>query len=75
MRENKLKWVPYCTFWENLQSNIVLKKINVSKTDLNDWVLEKLCIYLENSQITLLDLDLSRNQITDVGLSLLGTAL
>ena len=61
MRENKLKWVPYCTFWENLRLNSTLKKINVSKTDLSDRVLEKICLLLDNPNISLVDLDLSRN--------------
>lgn len=61
MRENKLKWMPYCTFWENLKYNTTLKKINVSKTDLSDRVLEKLCPILENPQLSLVELDLSRN--------------
>ncbi len=61
MRENKLKWVPYCSFWENLRPNTTLKKINVSKTDLSDRVLEKLCCLLENPSIILIELDLSRN--------------
>jgi hypothetical protein len=61
MRENRLKWIPYCQFCDNIKPNITLKKINVSKTDLSDRVLEKLCILLENPAITLVDLDLSRN--------------
>jgi len=61
MRENRLKWVPYCNFWDNLKPNVTLRKINVSKTDLTDRVLEKLCVLLENPNISLVDLDLSRN--------------
>jgi hypothetical protein len=61
MRENKLKWVPYCTFWENLRPNTTLKKINVNKTDLSDRVLEKLCFLLENPNLSLVELDLGRN--------------
>lgn len=68
MRENKLKWVPYANFWENIQNNTSLLKINVSKTDLSDRVLEKLCLYLQNPNVKLMDLDLSRNSITDLGL-------
>ena len=75
MRENKLKWVPYCNFWENLRSNTTLKKINVSKTDLSDRVLEKLCLLLDYPNISLVELDLSRNQISDVGLAQLGNSL
>jgi len=61
MRENKLKWVPYSNFWENMKGNTSLQKINVSKTDLSDRVLEKMCSYLINPDLTLIDLDLSRN--------------
>jgi Ran GTPase-activating protein (RanGAP) involved in mRNA processing and transport len=75
MRENKLKWVPYACFWENIQSNTSLLKINVSKTDLSDRVLEKLCLYLQNPNIKLADLDLSRNSITDLGLQNLAETL
>lgn len=43
MRENKLKWVPYSAFWDNMKRNTSLMKINLSKTDLSDRVLEKMC--------------------------------
>lgn len=75
LRENKLKWVPYCNFWENLKGNVSLQKINLAKTDLTDRVLEKLSSYLNNSSIRLVDLDLSRNQLTDLGLNNLSEAL
>lgn len=75
MRENKLKWVPYCNFWDNLKSNSSLKKINVSKTDLSDRVLEKLILMLDQPYIQLIELDLSRNQITDLGLAHLSHSL
>jgi len=68
MRENKLKWNPYSSFWENMKGNKSLQKINVSKTDLTDRVLEKLCYFLVEPGTKLVDLDLSRNQITDVAL-------
>jgi hypothetical protein len=48
MRENKLKWVPYANFWDNMKNNTSLQKINISKTDLSDRVLEKLSMYLLN---------------------------
>lgn len=51
MRDNKLKWVPYSNFWENIKMNTSLTKINISKTDLSDRVLEKLCIYLTNPHV------------------------
>ena len=75
MRENKLKWVPYGNFWDNIKGNSSLQKINVSKTDLSDRVLEKMCHYLLNPELKLIDLDLSRNLITDVGLTNLSEAL
>lgn len=75
MRENKLKWVPYASFWENMKNNTSLQKINVSKTDLSDRVLEKLSNYLVNPSLRLVDLDISRNQITDLGLQNLAEAL
>ena len=46
MRENKLKWTPYSNLWENMKGNCSLLKINISKTDLTDRVLEKMCVYL-----------------------------
>lgn len=75
IRENKLKWVPYSNFWDNIKGNSSLQKINVSKTDLSDRVLEKMCQYLLNPELKLVDLDLSRNLITDTGLSNLSDAL
>jgi hypothetical protein len=24
MRENRIKWIPYCNFWENMKSNVSL---------------------------------------------------
>ena len=67
MRENKLKWIPYSSFWENMKNNTSLMKINLSKTDLSDRVMEKMCVYLSNPAIKLVDIDLSRNAITDLG--------
>ena len=75
MRENRMKWVPYAQFWENIKLNTSLLKINVSKTELSDRVVEKLVLYLANSECRLADLDLSRNTITDHGLVLIGNAL
>lgn len=75
MRENKLKWVPYASFWDNIKGNTSLQKINVSKTDLSDRVLEKMCTYLISPELRLIDLDLSRNAITDVGLQNLSESL
>lgn len=46
MRENKIKSVPYCSFWKNIKDNRSLLKISVAKTELNDRVIEKMSIYL-----------------------------
>jgi len=48
MRENKIKWVPYSNFWENLKNNSSLLKINLSKTELSDRVVENMCNYISN---------------------------
>ena len=61
MRENKLKWSPYSNFWDNVRGNTSLQKINVSKTDISDRVIEKMCLYLVEEGLKLVDLDLSRN--------------
>lgn len=61
LRDNKLKWAPYSAFWDNVRGNTSLQKINVSKTDLTDRVLEKMCLYLLDEGLKLVDLDLSRN--------------
>lgn len=46
MRENKLKWQNYCGFWENMRGNTSLLKINVSKTDLSDKILDKMTMII-----------------------------
>lgn len=75
MRENRLKWMPYAAFWQSIKANTTLKKINVSKTELNDRVLDPLCSMICNPAIQLVDLDLSRNLISDAGLTAFGNAL
>jgi Ran GTPase-activating protein (RanGAP) involved in mRNA processing and transport len=75
MRENKIKISTYCNFWDNLKPNSALLKINVSKTELSDKILEHLCGYLQSGACSLIDLDVSRNNITDAGLSLLAVAM
>ncbi len=75
MRENKLKWQNYCGFWENTRGNTSLLKINVSKTDLSDKILVKMTLIIREEGVRLMDLDLSRNLITDVGLATLADAL
>ena len=46
MRENKLKWQNYCGFWDNMRGNTSLLKINVSKTDLSDKILDKMTLII-----------------------------
>lgn len=75
MRDNKLKWVPFQNFWSNIMPNKTLQKINLQKTDLSDRVVEKLCKYIEQPDIALADLDMSKNQITDAGLQALSASL
>jgi hypothetical protein len=53
MRENRLKWIPYAAFYESIKTNTSIKKINVSKTELNDRVLEPLCSLLRNPGVVL----------------------
>lgn len=44
MRENKIKWVQYCNFWNLILTNTTLLKMNLQKTDLSDRVVEKMGI-------------------------------
>lgn len=55
--------------------NRTLQKLNLQKTDMSDRVVEKLTKYIEQEEIQLADLDLSKNAITDAGIKLLATAL
>ena len=47
MRENKIKWVHYCNFWNLILTNTTLLKMNLQKTDLSDRVVEKMGKYLD----------------------------
>jgi len=49
--------------------------MNLQKTDLSDRVVEKMGKYLEQPGIALVDLDISKNQITDAGLKTLSASL
>ena len=71
MRETKIKWQNYCKFWESMSDNAHLKKISVAKTDLTDRVVESMCTFLKSPDMQVIDLDLSRNLITDEGLATL----
>jgi Ran GTPase-activating protein (RanGAP) involved in mRNA processing and transport len=75
MRENKIKWVHYCNFWNLILTNTTLLKMNLQKTDLSDRVVEKMGKYLEQPNVSLVDLDISKNQITDAGLKTLCASL
>lgn len=75
LREARIKWFSYQKFWDNLKGNKTIRKISVSKTDMTDRVLESAVNYFcaETSQIV--DLDLSRNLISDTGLTAFSQAL
>jgi len=75
LKDNKIKWVPYQNFWESMLTNKTLLKINLSKTDMSDRVVEKMCEYICQEDITLVDLDISKNHVSDAGLSILSRAL
>jgi hypothetical protein len=75
MRGNKIRNAPYSNFWTILRKNTHLKKINCSKTELNDKVVEKLGPCLEAPGLRLQDIDLSRNSISDVGMRALCLSL
>ena len=75
MKENKIKWTSYQKFWSSLMPNKTIQKLNLNKTDLSDRVIEKMGLYLEQQDINLLDLDLSRNFISDEGIKVLSKSL
>lgn len=68
LNENKIRHTSYIKFWEFLMGNKSIKKISVMKTEISDKTCEFIGPYLSNKWCTLIDLDLSRNLITDVGL-------
>jgi Ran GTPase-activating protein (RanGAP) involved in mRNA processing and transport len=72
---NRIRAAPFVNFWALMKDNKKLQKINVSKTDLCDKTCEKLAEYLAQSGLSLRDLDLSKNQITDHGVKILGSSL
>ena len=45
LRENKLKWNAYQNFWCAMLPNRTILKINLSKTDMSDRVVEKMALY------------------------------
>lgn len=75
LNENKIKHFSYIKFWELLRGNKSLKKISVMKTEVTDKTCESIGPYLSSKLCMLIDLDLSRNLITDVGLTTLMSSL
>ena len=75
LRDNRIKWLPYQNFWTAMLPNRSLQKVNLQRTDLTDRVVEKLAKYLEQEDIALCELDVSKNQVTDAGLKSLSTSL
>jgi hypothetical protein len=75
IKENKLKQTQYCNFWELMQENRSLKKMNVSKTEITDKVCAKIGQYLQQRDLRLQDLNLSKNVIAADGLVSIAEAL
>ena len=75
LRDNKIKWTAYQNFFVNMMPNRTIQKLNLCKTDMQDRVVEKVADYLQQDCIALMDLDLSKNQITDLGLKAIATSL
>jgi hypothetical protein len=75
LKENKLKQTQYCNFWELMAENRSLRKVNVAKTEVTDKVCTKISAYLQQPDLRLHDLNLSRNQIAADGLIALAEAL
>jgi len=75
LNENKIKHASYPKFWEFLMANKSIKKLQVMKTEINDKICESVGLYLSNPNCALIDLDLSRNLISDVGLTTIMTSL
>lgn len=65
LNENKIKQPSYIKFWELMMANKSIKKISVMKTEVTDKTCESIGPYLSMEWCTLIDLDLSRNLITD----------
>jgi Ran GTPase-activating protein (RanGAP) involved in mRNA processing and transport len=67
LRSNTIKHAAYAKFWEKMASNTSVKKISVEKTGLADKTMDKLVDYILSPNLKLIELDLSKNLITDVG--------
>jgi hypothetical protein len=46
MKENRIKQQCYCSFWELIQENKTLRKLDASKTDITDKVCVSMCNYI-----------------------------
>jgi hypothetical protein len=75
MQNNKIKSLEYTRFWINMCGNSYLKKLNVSKTELNDKVCFALSDFLRDEHCRVRELDISKNQITDIGLKSIAIGL
>ena len=47
LRENKIKWPNYQSFFTNMMPNRTIQKLNLQKTDMSDRVCERVSGYLE----------------------------
>ena len=69
MNENKIKPASYLKFWESLKNNKSLKKITAMKTEINDRICDEIGFFLSRKTCNILELDLSKNIISDLGLT------
>ena len=75
LRNNQIKSSAYGRFWQNLAKNKELQKISVEKTNMNDKTVEKLSGYIIQPNLKLIELDLSKNLISDTGVRTLCLAM
>ena len=61
LKENKIKQLHYCSFWDLMHENRSLRNINITKTEVNDKVCVKLASYLSQTDLRLQEINLSRN--------------
>lgn len=62
----QIKWVQYAQFWQNMENNKTLLKLDISDSELSDKVMESMVPFLEKAQ--LVDLNLAKNLLTNDGL-------
>jgi hypothetical protein len=75
LKDNKLKQTQYCNFWELMVDNKSLRSVDIAKTEVTDKVCVKIAQYLQQQELRLTDLNLSRNLIAAEGLIALAGAL